>query len=218
MLTKPLLSAIALVAGCSLDGSSKDACNLTADCLPGHVCVNRTCVESSGGSPDARGKYYGTVEPLASQSTGVAVRLGETLVAVTTAPDTLGCAVVGDIEASPGPDTAVVYAQLRPQSSDARCPTGVYAIVTNPSACMASLASPLGAGCSLYKRWDASGQVAAFQLATGGFVALTRTTVSGVGYRCTAELSIRFPGDVLVEKTWTFEYGSGTPGESFCQH
>jgi hypothetical protein len=213
-----IISIIALVAGCHLEAGGKDACNALSDCLSGYVCVDHACVDRTDSSPDARGEFYGSVEPLAPQSAGISAGNSRTLVAVTTAPATLGCAVVGDLQASPGSDTAVVYATVRSESGDARCPTGVFAIMNNASLCRPPVFGELYPGCALYKRWDAAGQQAAYQLAIGGYVSIARTYLSDMAYRCDAELSISFAGGAVVAKTWTFQYNPYAAGAAFCVH
>lgn len=214
------LIPLALATGCHIDDGTKNACNLQTDCLAGYACVDNTCVGGgSNGSPDApNGKYYGTVEPLVAQSEGVVAWNYQTLVAATTAPSTLGCAVVGDLQASPGPNVAVVYARVQKESGDTRCPNGVFAIVNDASLCTATFPDELRPGCGLYKRWDGNGQQVANQLATGGYVSITQTYLNDMAYRCSAELSVRFAGGVTIAKTFTFDYNPLGPAESFCSH
>jgi hypothetical protein len=213
-----LLITVTVAMGCNIDDGTKNACNLQTDCLTGYSCVNNVCVGGNG-SPDAPGgKYYGTVEALTAQSEGVTAANYQTLVAVTNAASTLGCAVVGDLEASPGPNAAVVYTKVQAESGDSRCPNGVFAIVNDPSACTSTFPDELRPGCGLYKRWDASGTQAANQLATGGFVSITQTYLNDMAYRCNAELSVRFANGVTIAKSFTFDYNPLGPAESFCSH
>jgi hypothetical protein len=220
-----MIALAALAVGCNLDDGTKNACNVTEDCLPGYYCFNQTCLTNGGNGDDgsvvlmdAPGKFYGTVEAMTPQSAGIAAGNYETLVAVTTAPGTLGCAVVGDLEASPGSDAAVVYAKVRPDSGDYRCPMGVHAIMNDPNACTPTFPDELRAGCALYKRWSTSGQQVAYQLATGGYVSVTQTYLNDMAYRCSADISIRFAGGVTVAKTFTFDYNPLAPTSAFCRH
>jgi hypothetical protein len=220
--THSMIAGLVLAVGCHLEDDTKNACTLAEDCLPGYQCVNATCIGGGSNnttSPDApSGAYYGTVEPLTAQSAGVTGSGNyETLVAVTTAPGTLGCAVVGDLQASPG-EAAVVYAKVSGQTSDTRCPNGVFAIVNDPSACRQSWPDELRAGCAIYKRWDASGKQVAYQLATGGYVSLQQTYLNDQAYRCSAEVSIRFAGGATVSKSFTFDYNPLGSTSAFCKH
>jgi hypothetical protein len=224
MLSKTRLSIIALGAlagGCHLpEQDGKSSCNVAEDCLSGYQCVNGTC--TGGGSihlPDAPGgTFFGTVEPMTSQSAGMAAANYSALVAVTTAPGTLGCAVVGDLEASPGADAAVVYAKVPGGSSDSRCPMGTFAIKNDPNACNPSFPGELYDNCAIYKRWDGTGKQVANQLATGGYVSVTRTYLNDMAYRCTADVSIRFAGGVTIAKMFTFDYNPLAPTSVFCKH
>lgn len=220
MLSKiSLLLALAPVGACDLDDGTKNACNVQADCLAGYQCIDRTCV--GGGNhngPDAPGTYYGSVEPLTASSAGLAAANYETLAAVTTAPGPLGCAVVGDLQASPGADTAVVYAKVKAESGDTRCPAGVHAIVNDPNLCQQTFPDELRDGCAIYKRWGANGQQAAYQLAIGGYVSVEATTIDDMTVRCVTDLSIRFAGGVTVAKAFQFDYNPLGPTSAFCVH
>ncbi|CAN5553953.1 hypothetical protein BH11MYX1_BH11MYX1_51510 [soil metagenome] len=215
-----LLITAMLAFGCNIDDGTKNACNVQTDCLTGFMCVNSTCVGSNNNvSPDApSGPFYGTVEPIAAQTEGVAAANYQTLVAATTTPGAFGCAVTSDLQSSPGPDAAVAYAKVHAESGDTRCPNGVFAIINDPSACASMIPGELRPGCAIYKRWDASGQQVANQLATGGYVSITQTYLNDMAYRCDAELSVRFAGNVTIEKTFTFAYNPLSPAESFCSH
>lgn len=217
--TKVLLT-LAVLGACNLDDGTKNACNVQADCLPSYQCINRVCVGGGGqAGPDAPGSTHGgAVEPLTSASAGLAAANYQALVAVTTAPGTLGCAVVGDLQASPGADTAVVYTKVSSESGDTRCPTGVHAIINDPDACRQTFPDELRSGCAIYKRWDASGQQAAYQLATGGYVSIEATTVSDMAERCVVDLSIQFAGGVTVAKTFQFDFNPLAPTAAFCVH
>jgi hypothetical protein len=217
---KTLLLVLA-VAGCGLpdDGPTKNACQSQTDCLENYYCLDGTCRMNSNTSPDAPGgPYYGTVEAMTPQSMGVSAENYQTLVSATTAPGTLGCAVVGDLEASPGAGVAVAYAQVSGDTGDTRCPTGVFAIMNDPAACTSSWPGELRAGCALYKRWDPNGKQVASQLAIGGYVSMTQTTVSSMAYRCSGELSLRFAGNVTIAKTFAFDYNPLGPTSAFCLH
>lgn len=220
MLSKiSLLLALAPVGACDLDDGTKNACNVQADCLAGYQCIDRTCV--GGGNhngPDAPGTYYGSVEPLTASSAGLAAANYETLAAVTTAPGPLGCAVAGDLQASPGADTAVVYAKVKAESGDTRCPAGVHAIVNDPNLCQQTFPDELREGCAIYKRWGANGQQAAYQLAIGGYVSVEATTIDDMTVRCVTDLSIRFAGGVTVAKAFQFDYNPLGPTSAFCVH
>ena len=221
-----MFAGAALAVGCNLDDADgpKNSCNVQADCLAGYQCVNSVCV---GGGTDGgvtlidapnNSKYYGSVEPLAPQSAGMAAGNYETLVGVTTAAGNLGCAVVGDLEAAPGGGAAVVYAKVKPESGDYRCPVGVFAIMNDPSSCTSLSPGDLRPNCAIYKRWDTAGKQVANQLAIGGYVSVTETYISSMASRCSAELSINFAGSVTVTKTFTYDYNPLAPTSAFCQH
>jgi hypothetical protein len=209
-----------LATACGLpDDEVKTSCQSQTDCLEGYYCLEGMCRANSNTTPDAPGgPFYGTVEPMTSQSLGVSAENYRTLVSATTAPGTLGCAVVGDLEASPGADGAVAYAQIAKDSGDTRCPTGVYAIMNDPSACTPSFPGQLNPGCALYKRWDASGKQVASQLAIGGYVSLTESPSTSTTNRCTGELSLRFAGNVTIARTFQFDFNPGAPASAFCMH
>lgn len=213
-----LVALAALAAGCNLDDSTKNACVTTSDCVDGSQCVDSVCTRGGIISPDApAGPYFGTVEAMTAQAAGLAEANYQTLVAATSAQGTLGCAVAGDLQASPGAAAAVVYAQLQvgAESGDLRCPTGTYAIM-NASACTNVAPGALAPGCALYRRWDASGQQVANQLATGGYVSIDQVYVSDMEYRCDAQLSIQFPGGVEIGKSFSFTYYPLGTMSSFC--
>lgn len=212
----PVFTLAALVTGCNLDDGTKNACNSAADCLDGYQCANNVCVGGSGGPDAPAGPYFGTVEAMTSQSSGLAAANYQTLVGATTALGTLGCAVVGDLQASPGAGAAVVYAKVQAESGDARCPMGTFAIVNDPNACMQTFPDELRPGCAIYKRWDASGQPVANQLAIGGYVQVQQVYVSDMEYRCDAQLSLQFPGGVAIGKAFSFTYNPYGPTEKFC--
>jgi hypothetical protein len=212
---------IVATTGCSLsdDDGVKNACQSQTDCLEGFYCFEGTCQQANNTTPDApNGDFYGTVQAMSPLSTGVAAENYRTLVGATTAAGTLGCAVVGDLEASPGVDVAVAYAKVAADSGDSRCPEGVFAIMNDPSACKPSFPGDLNPGCGLYKRWDASGKQVASQLAIGGYVSMSRTVSSSTTYRCSGELSLRFAGGVTIAKTFVFDYNPGGPSSAFCVH
>ncbi|HEY5921314.1 MAG TPA: hypothetical protein VIV11_06570 [Kofleriaceae bacterium] len=221
-----MIAGAALAVGCNLDDGSKNSCNVQTDCLTGYQCVNNTCIgggTDSGGivlidAPGSGSKFYGTVEPLTSLSAGMAAGNYETLAGVTTAAGNLGCAVVGDLDASPGAGAAVVYAKVKPESGDYRCPEGVFAIMNDPSSCTSTFPSDLRPNCALYKRWDASGKQVANQLAIGGYVSVQEMYISSMASRCSAEMSINFAGGVTVTKSFTYDYNPLAPGSAFCQH
>ena len=215
-----LLLLMAAGAGCGLpDDGPKSSCQLQTDCLEGYYCFEGMCRTNNNTSPDApNGPLYGTVQQLAPQSTGVAAENYRTLVGATNAAGTLGCAVVGDLESSPGADVAVAYAQVSADSGDTRCPTGVFAIMDNPNACTPSYSGELDPGCGLYRRWDASGKQVANQLAIGGYVSMSQSVSSSTTYRCSGELSLRFAGGVTIAKTFGFDYNPGSPSSASCVH
>ncbi len=216
-----MLASLGLVAlgGCLDGGSAKNACQVPADCLAGYRCVERTCVrDDTPPPPDARGTFYGTVEPLVAQSAGLAAINYETLAGLTTAPGNLGCAVVSDFESSPGTAAAALYAMVYEQGGDARCREGVFAILNDPDECLRGFPVALEPGCALYKRWDGNGQQVAYQLAIGGYVSTTQSVISSNMYRCETEASIRFAGGVTIAKTFQFDYDPGAPGSAHCAH
>jgi len=210
-----------LAVGCKMDDGTKNACNLQTDCLDGYVCIDNTCVGGNNhGSPDAPGggQYYGNVEAMTSQTAGLAAANYETLVAATTSLGTLGCAVVGDLQASPGAGAAVVYAKVQASSGDSRCPNGTFAIINDPARCKQTFPAELYPGCAIYKRWDATGKQAANQLATGGYVSVQQLYVNSMEYRCDTQLSIQFPGGVTIGKVFSFSYNPLGPAEKFCKN
>lgn len=212
-----IFALAALAAGCNLDDDTKNACNSAADCLDGYQCVNSVCVGGGNTGVDApSGPYFGTVEAMTSQSAGLAAANYQTLVGATSALGTPGCALVGNLQASPGGAGAVVYAKVQAESGDARCPNGTFAIVNDPNACMQTFPDELRPGCALYKRWDASGQLVANQLATGGYVQVQQVYVSDMEYRCDVQLSIQFAGGVAIGKAFSFTYNPYGPTEKFC--
>lgn len=210
------LIALAMLAGCGLQDDGKNACFSQQDCVEG-TCVDGRCTTGTG--PDGPGsKYYGTVEPLASASTGISAENYETMLATTTAAGNLGCAVVGDLKGSPGGPNAVVYAKVQSDTGDKRCPTGTFAIVNDVNLCGTStFPDDLRVGCAIYKRWDASGTQVAYQLATGGYVTTRETPMANTMSRCNAEMSIRF-GNVTIAKTFVFDYNPLGPASAFCVH
>jgi hypothetical protein len=215
-----MLAVAALAVGCNLDDDSKNSCNVEADCLTGYQCVNSTCVGGGGGvdAPSSSGAYFGTVEAMAPVSAGIASTDGyDTLAAATTVTGTLGCAVVGDLQASPGPG-AVAYAMVHASSGDRRCPNGTFAIVNDPNLCKQTFASELREGCGLYKRWDSSGNLVANQLAVGGYVSVQETYVTDMESRCNTEISIRFAGGITIAKTFSFSYNPLAPTSKFCKN
>ena len=234
MLTNSMiLITLALAAGCDLDDGTKNACQLQTDCLAGYQCINQMCVGtgSNGGdagtdgktvvlvdAPPTPGSTFGTVEPLTPASARLVAANYQTLTAVTTAAGTLGCAVVGDLQASPGPNTAVVYAKVQKESGDTRCPDGVFAIVNDPDLCRQDFTGELRPGCAMYKRWNASGQQVAYQLAIGGYVSIQNTYINSNTERCVSEMSIQFAGGVTVTKTFQFDYNPLAPTSAFCVH
>lgn len=230
MLSKTsILMALVFAGGCYIDDDSgKNACMVPDDCLSGYECINQRCVGGGGGSgdddgggihiPDAPSAYYGTVEALTPASSGLTAVNYDTIAGVTNAPGTLGCAVVGDLTASPGAGAAVVYAKVSKESGDTRCPTGVYAIVNDPAGCRSTFPDELRSSCAVYKRWDASGTQVAYQSATGGYVSIQDTYVSETSQRCVTEVSIRFAGGVTVAKTYQFTYNPLAPTSAFCTH
>jgi hypothetical protein len=137
---------------------------------------------------------------------------------LTTASGNLGCAVVGDLSASPGAGAAVVYAKFSKDSGDTRCPTGVYAIMNDPDGCGLSVFGELRPGCAVYKRWDGNGQQVAYQSAIGGYVSVENTYINDMTERCVTEVSIRFAGGVTIAKTYQFDYNPLAPASAFCVH
>jgi hypothetical protein len=230
-----MLAFVALATGCNLyfDADTKNACNIAEDCITGYSCTNSVCVRdpvvdarpspSDAPSVDAPpGDYFGTVEQMTAMSavsSGVTGNGFDTIAAATTVADTLGCVVVGDLRASPGPG-AVVYAKIR-GNSDIRCPSGTFTILDDPSLCMHTGPLELWPGCALYKRWDATGTLVASQRGIGGYVSFQSILVAAGEfsnkYRCDAEMSIRFPGNITINKTFSFNYTSGGPTK-FCTH
>lgn len=212
--------ALALAGGCNLtdDDGVKNACESQADCLPDYSCVDNVCVTGGGGGSNMSGTYYGTVEPMTPASSGLSAENYETLAALTTAPGPLGCAVVGDVAGSPGANAAVVYAKVSKESGDTRCPTGSYAIVNDPDLCHQTFPSDLNTSCAIYRRWDASGQQSANQLATGGYVSIQNTYVNDMLERCNVDMSIQFAGGVAIGKTFQFDYNPLAPTSAFCVH
>ncbi|NVB81736.1 MAG: hypothetical protein HOV81_25300 [Kofleriaceae bacterium] len=210
--------ALALAGGCVLteDDGTKNACQAQEDCLSGYQCVDNVCV--TGGGSNMPGTYYGTVEPMTPASSGLSAENYETLAALTTAPGPLGCAVVGDVAGSPGANAAVVYAKVSKESGDTRCPSGSYAIVNDPDLCHQSFPSDLHASCAIYRRWNASGQQSANQLAIGGYVSIQNTYVNDMLERCDVDMSIQFAGGVAIAKKFQFDYNPLAPTAAFCVH
>src|SRR6185503_14445183 len=111
-MTLKTITLAVLIVGCNLEDDTKNACNATTDCLTGYQCVNNVCTGGNNGGVDApNGPYYGSVEAMTPVSSGMAAANYDTLVAATTVAGTLGCAVVGDLQASPGAG-AVMYAMV----------------------------------------------------------------------------------------------------------
>jgi hypothetical protein len=230
-----IVVSAALAAACGVDEDGKNACLIPTDCLGGFACVDGTCVDVRGAGPDggtgddgddgdglhlhdAGGdKQYGDVEPLDSQSAGMAAINYDTLVGLATAPGGLGCALVGNESASPGTAAAAVYAKIEKEGGDARCPQGVYAIVSNPSECH-ELHFGLRPGCALYKRWSDTGEQVASRPATGGFVSVQNIYRSEMERGCEVEVSLSFAGGTTIATTFTFDYNPYGPAESFCAH
>ena len=219
MCLKTPLLIIVLAVGCHIDDdSTKTSCNLASDCLPGYSCLNNVCIGGNNGGVDAPlGPYFGAVEQMAPVSAGLSAENYNTLAAATTVAGTLGCAVVGDLQASPGPG-AVVYAQIQSSTGDTRCPNGTFAIVNDPNLCKQTFPAELRDGCGLYKRWDASGSLVANQLATGGYVSIQETYVSSMESRCDVTMSVRFTGNVTIGKVFTFSYNPLGPTSKFCKN
>lgn len=215
--TLPLIALAALATGCDLDDNNKNACVTAADCLDGYQCVANVCSGGHQGGTDApSGPYFGTVEAMTPQTTGVAAANYQTLVGATSVLGTLGCAVVGDLQASPGASAAVVYAKIHADTGDTRCPTGTFAIVNDFDLCMQTFPDELHPGCAIYRRWDASGQQVANQLATGGYVQSEQVVLGEMEYRCDVQLSIQFAGGVAIGKAFSFTYNPFGPTEKFC--
>jgi hypothetical protein len=219
----------AVHVGCSLRDDHKTACSVPGDCLDGFACVNHTCTDMAG-APDAGGPgngggpmdpddwQSGTVEPIAIQTSGlVSINGNTTLLAITSASDNLGCALVGSETATPGIAAAAIHVTVI-SSGDARCPAGTLGLRYDLPACNPhALGGPL-TRCGVYQRWDASGQLVAERLALGGFVTARDLMVDASTHRCEVELSFNFGGATSIQGAFAFEFQPGAPDHAFCLH
>jgi hypothetical protein len=234
------MAGLLLLPGCLLDGDGKDSCRTQADCLDGYTCIDQECSGGGGGgsgddggddgsdpgNDDGAGggggsgaqEQFGTVAALAAASLGLAsVNDYQTVVSLTTAGGGLGCAMVGDEDASPG--TAAAMLSVKPDAADGddRCPEGTFGILDDEDICGYLSVSGLHEGCAAYRAWDASGEPSAFRLATGGYVTITATP-AGDQVTCDVELSVSFAGGPTIADAFSFEYDPLAPDGAFCTH
>jgi hypothetical protein len=219
----PITLLLTALAGCTLDGQQKTACNGPSDCLDGYACAVGQCVRQPDGGvtlvdASQAGGDFGEVQALAPATAGVtAFPDSYTLAGVTTATGGLGCAMLADEGAAPGTDTAVAYAKIdKGESGDTRCPAGSYAIMNDPSYCASDPFTGVRPGCAVYRRWDTAGTKVANRRAIGGYVTIQNTFVSTSDQRCDVDFSLRFAGGVTIGKTFSFHYNPLAPAEAFC--
>lgn len=223
MMRIPITFLLIALAGCTLDGQQKNACNGPSDCLDGYACADGMCLRQPDGgvtlvdAPDTRGDY-GEVQALVPATGGVtAFADSYTLAGVTTATGGLGCAMLADEGDAPGTDTALAYAKIdKGDSGDTRCPAGVFAIMNDSEYCASDPFTGLRPGCAVYRRWDAAGTQVANRRAIGGYATIQNTFVSSSDQRCDVDISMRFEGGVAIAKTFSFHYNPLAPAEAFC--
>ena len=231
--------------GCALDGDDKDSCRTQADCSDGFTCVDQVCENplgggggddgdgdsdpvdpgdddgaGGGGGNDGLQEEFGSVQDMAPATLGLtAVNDYDTLIALTTASGGLGCAMVGDEDAAPGGAAAMLSVKPDAEGGDDRCPDGTYGLLDDPEYC-GNYVPVIGInpGCAAYRAWDASGDLSAFRLATGGYVTVTATPVTDEEITCDVELSVSFAGGVTISDAFSFSYNPYAPEGAFCQH
>ncbi|MGE3546851.1 MAG: hypothetical protein AB7L28_23195 [Kofleriaceae bacterium] len=210
-----VLAGVGLGAGC-LGGETKDRCTAAEDCLEGLTCAEGVCKEATNNN----GTYFGTVEPIAAESAGVTPAEGGSMIVATSTAGPLGCAIVGDAEASPAMASSAVYVLLAPtvSSHDVRCPSGVFAIKNDPPNCTYPYTSlKIRSECALYKQWNAAGAQVTNRLAIGGYVKSTPVVNPDDTITCTIDMGLTFEGGITIKKAFTFDYAqNGGTASVYC--
>jgi hypothetical protein len=224
-----VMFSAALCGGCTLNADPKNACVVQDDCLSGFVCQSGTCVaddsntNDNGGvdgnddepAPDAYG--FGKIESIEPHSAGSTDGSWSTRLAVTSAPGSLGCALLKSESASPGVAAAVLEARISVDADRDPCPVGVHAIRNDPARCSYTEEHPsLDTGCAGYQRWDAAGVRVTMRKAIGGYVHVAQSPVGNGVYACNVELSLHFAGGISFENKLTFEYEPFALESEYC--
>jgi hypothetical protein len=128
---------------------------------------------------------------------------------------TLGCALGGDEDGSPGGEASLVLVKLPTSANADVCPEGSYAIRKDPEYCSDLSFFGLPAKCGVFRQWNDDGELSAEVLATGGGITVTP---DGAGH-CKVELAVAFPGGNKVEQTFNLEFGENdTSNDDYCFH
>jgi hypothetical protein len=161
---------------------------------------------------------YGTLAPIAVATTGLASTSEGTMVGATAIAGNSGCALVRDPAAAPGVEASVVYATLRQEGADKRCPGGDYGIHNDPMGCLPRAFPDIAPNCAVYKRWDATGKQVTLRTAIGGHVSVEHLAAGADRHTCNVELDLVFADGVSVTKAISFDFSPFSPDATFCIH